>query len=210
MAQAQRQKLAFKDKDAAWKIANLDYYYDRCRPYNTYFASLYKAANGEMDISDYNYFTNPLGAAVANRPELQSYPAKIRNVPIIPDIFNKFIGEKRDRPFIKQVMVTNPDIVNKKRFEETQFLKQNLNQIYINTLEELGINTGQEAKPVAPLDQIMQQFSDNWSDSRAITGQEILNFISDNLDLPRSSLMDLNIGLLQVVFTQLKMLLVKM
>ena len=184
MAQAQRQKLAFKDKDAEWKIGNLDYYYDRCRPYNTYFASLYKAANGEMDISDYNYFTNPLGAAVANRPELQSYPAKIRNVPIIPDIFNKLIGEKRDRPFIKQVMVTNPDIINKKRFEEIQFLQQNLNQIYINTLEELGMDTGQEAKPVAPLDEIMKQFSDNWSDSRAITGQETLNYISDNLDLP--------------------------
>ncbi len=184
MVQAQRQRLLNAEKDIQWKINNIKYYYHRCKPLNLHFEALFKAANGEMDISEYNYFTNPFGNAVANRPELQSYPAKMRNVPIIPDIFNKLVGEMRDRPLVKQVTVTNGDMINKKRFEEVQFLKQNLEQIYINELESLGLETGRDAKPVEPLNKIMKEFSDNWSDSRIITGQKILNYISDNIDLP--------------------------
>lgn len=184
MALAQRQRIPASEKNADWKINNLKYFYERCRPYNAHFDALYRAAIGELDITEYSYFLNPWGNVVQDRPELQSYPAKMRNIPIIPEIFNKLIGEMRDRPLIKSVTVSNPDMMNKKRFEENEILKKHMQQVYINTLEELGYDTGEEAKPVEPIDSIMKRFSDNWVDSRVITGQEVLNFICDDLDIP--------------------------
>ncbi len=184
MALAQRQRIPASEKNADWKINNLKYFYERCRPYNAHFDALYRAAIGELDITEYSYFLNPWGNVVQDRPELQSYPAKMRNIPIIPEIFNKLVGEMRDRPLIKSVTVSNPDMMNKKRFEEAQLIKQHLQQVYINELEELGYDTGQEAKPVEPLNQIVERFNNSWIDSRVITGQEVLNFICDDLLIP--------------------------
>lgn len=184
MAEATRQKLLYKDKDDQWRRESVQYVYQRCMPDNLYFESLYKAANGEIDVTDYSYITNPYGQAVADRPQLQSYPAKLRNYPIIPEIIQLLIGEKRDRPVLASVIAVNPDTINRKKAEEVIALKGALKQIFVNTLNDLGMDTNLESKPVPPLDQFMSSFNDNWADQRSVVGQEVLNYLMEDLDIP--------------------------
>lgn len=184
MAEATRQKLLYKDKDDQWRKESVQYVYQRCMPNNLYFDSLYKAANGEIDVTDYSYVTNPYGNAVANRPELQSYPAKLKNYPIIPEIIQLLLGEKRDRPLLASVIAVNPDTINKKKSEEVIAMKSALKQIFINTLNDLGMDTNMETKPVPPLDQFMDSLNDSWADQRSVVGQEVLNYLIEDLDIP--------------------------
>lgn len=184
MALATRQKLLSSEKDNDWKKNTVEYIYERCRPNNEYLRSLYKAANGELDISDYNYIINPYGSAVNNRPELQNYPAKLRNYPIIPEIVQLLLGEKRDRPILASVIAINPDTINRKKAEEVIALKGVLQQIFINTLNELGMDTSLESKPTPPLDQFLESFNNSWADNRSIIGQQTLDYIIETLDIP--------------------------
>ena len=184
MAEATRQKLLYKDKDDQWRKESVQYVYQRCMPNNLYFDSLYKAANGEIDVTDYSYITNPYGNAVADRPQLQSYPAKLRNYPIIPEIIQLLLGEKRDRPLLASVIAVNPDTINRKKAEEALAMKNVLKQIFVNTLNDLGMDTGMETKPVPPLDQFMDSLNDNWADQRSVVGQEVLNYLIEDLDIP--------------------------
>lgn len=184
MAQAQRQKLPYKEKDKSWREGNVAYYRQRCFPNNLYFQSLYRAANGELEATEYQYMVNPFGNAVRNRPQLQSYPAKLRNYPIIPEIVNKLIGEKRDRPILSFVSITNADVMTKKKAEEARILKQFLEQTYINELNALGVDTGKESMPQDPIEEILHEFNVKYTDPRAIVGQEVLDYIMMDCDVP--------------------------
>lgn len=183
MATAQRQKLPLKEKTPEWGKANVEYYKNLCYPNNGYLQSLYKAANGELEFTDYGYMVNPFGNAVKNRPELQSYPAKLRNYPIIPAIIKDLIGEKRDRPILSYVTLLNSDVITRKKAEEVRLLKQSIQQTYINELNAAGIDTGQESVPQDPLDVLMQQFDAAYKDVRAILGQEVLDYILMDCDI---------------------------
>ena len=88
MAVPQRQKIPFSKKDHNWKCANVDYFAIKCLAPNDYMIKLYQAANGELDVSDYNYITNPYGKSASINAQLNSFPAKLRNYPIIPSIIN--------------------------------------------------------------------------------------------------------------------------
>jgi len=184
MAKATRQKLLYSKKDKDWRRESVAYYYQRCRPNNLLFQTLYKAANGEIDVTDYSYITNPYGNAVATRPELQSYPAKLRNYPIIPEIIQLLLGEKRDRPLLSSVIVVNPDTINRKKAEQVIAMKGALQQTFVNTLNALGMDTGLDTKPVPPLDEFMTSLDDSWADQRSVVGQEVLNYIIEDLDIP--------------------------
>jgi len=184
MAKATRQKLLYSKKNKDWRRESVAYYYQRCRPNNILFQTLYKAANGEIDTTDYSYITNPYGNAVATRPELQSYPAKLRNYPIIPEIIQLLLGEKRDRPLLSSVIAINPDTINRKKAEQVIAMKGALQQTFVNTLNALGMDTGLDTKPVPPLDEFMTSLDDNWADQRSVVGQEVLNYIIEDLDIP--------------------------
>ncbi len=181
---ATRQKLLFSEKNDKWKKDTVEYIYSKCRPNVNSFDHLYRAANGELDLADYAYLLKPYGDAIANRPQLQNYPAKMRNYPIIPSIFQLVLGEKRDTPLLAQVVATNPDSINKKKAEEALAIKNALQQTFINTANELGMDTGVDSKPIPPLDQITKMFNSSWSDQRSVAGQEALNYIIDELDIP--------------------------
>ncbi len=183
MATSQRQKLPLKEKTPEWGKANVEYYKNLCYPNNGYLQSLYKAANGELEFTDYGYMVNPFGDAVKNRPELKSYPAKLRNYPIIPAIIKDLIGEKRDRPILSFVTLLNSDVITRKKAEEIRTIKKAIQQTYINELNAAGIDTGQETVPQDPLDVLMQQFDAAYKDVRAIVGQETLDYILMDCDI---------------------------
>lgn len=184
MANRQRQKISNSKKDDVWKRANVDYYAENTRINNNYIRGLYAAAAGELNSFEYNYLTNPFGKATKDKPQLRNYPAQLRNYPLIPYLFNLLLGEKRKRPLIYTVLVRNSDSINKKKIAEIQLLKTSIEQLYINELNALGIDTGVENRPVHPLEKLMGDFSENWNDERAIEGQEILDYIVDEIDIP--------------------------
>ena len=183
-----RQRIPLKQKDADWKKANMLYWYNKCYPKNAYFETLFKAANGELEETDYSYMLNPFGDNIKGREHLKSYPAKLKNYPLIPSIVQLLIAEKRQTPIVALVGVTNPDSVNIKQQQEFLQIKQSLSQLYLNTLQEMGINIDDSGLPeqdVPELQEVMKGFGDNWKDFRAIVGQDILDFILDDCAVPQ-------------------------
>lgn len=170
------QKLPENKKDRAWQKANIDYWSQSCTYVNSYVDNLYKLANGELDELDYTMYTKPYGDHQGTTAR-QGFPAKLKNYPIIPAILNLLMGEKRDRPILYNVIVNNNDMVNKKRLDETLLLKNYAQQLYINELNELGFKTEEESRQLPELQEMLEDFHKNWSDSRSELGQEILEFI---------------------------------
>lgn len=142
----------------------------------------YRLASGEADTTEYHYLTNPLNTDNEN---LQNFPSKLQNYPIIPTILNLLMGEKTKRPRSVHAKVLNPDSVNKKKIEEGKTLSKILEQLYVNQLNEQGVDTGMPSKDVGDVDQNMKKFAKEWSDHRADMGQHALNIIDEDLDMPR-------------------------
>lgn len=177
---APNQKVLDSDKDKNWKEANVKYWASICLYSNSDIINLYKAANGELDEFEYNYLTNPFGLNLQNRPNLRNFPVKLKNYPIIPPIINLLMGEKRQRPIIRNVVVVNEDIQNKKTVEQEKLLKTYGEQMFINYLNELGIDTGVDSKPQPELEVLLKDFNKSWNDIRVILGEHALNYIVEN------------------------------
>lgn len=177
------QKLPDSKKDSSWRIDSVNHYAQICAFPNQYIWNLYKAANGDLDYLEYNYITNPYGKAVNNRPNLRNFPAKLRNYPIIPQLINLLMGEKRKRPIIANVKVNNNDVPTKKKEAEMEVLRKYAYQSYINELNALGVDTSQPSRELENLDVVMKEFDRTWNDQRAILGSRILDFIRDDCQL---------------------------
>ena len=184
VANAPKQRIASSKKDLEWKKQNMLYWYNKCYPRNAYMETLYKAANGELEQTDYSYMLNPYGDNVKNRENLKSYPAKLKNYPLIPSIIQLLMAEKRQTPLVSLVGVTNPDSLNLKKQQEFLQIRQYAQQLYINILNEMGIDTGQESQPVPELERVLKDFNDNWNDFRAKEGQDVLDFIMEDCKVP--------------------------
>ena len=73
-----KQKLHKNKKDEDWGHSSARWYRDACRnaidPIEC--LRLYRMANGDIDISEYSFVTNPLNT---DNPLLKGYPARMRN-----------------------------------------------------------------------------------------------------------------------------------
>lgn len=179
----QRISTAKKLKDKTWQRDTLLYWREACAnpaidPQKA--LTLYRAANGEMNEADYTYITNPLNT---NRPELQGYPAKIRNVPIIPPVILFLMGEKGDRPFDCTVVVRNSDLPSKISKKEQELVLQALQQEFINELIAQGSYNGKSEPPKSP-DQIKRE-ANSLGDEKAIMAQDWIDYCNDYCDIPR-------------------------
>lgn len=177
------QKIADSKKDSDWKIDCVDYFSQICAFSNQYIWNLYKAANGDLDYLEYNYITNPYGKAVNNRPNLRNFPAKLRNYPIIPQLLNLLMGEKRKRPIVANVKINNGDSYTKLKQAKVDLITKWAQQAYINELNKQGLETGEETKELPELEKALNELTKNWSDPRAIQGSKILDFIRDDVKL---------------------------
>jgi hypothetical protein len=142
--------------------------------------SYYEAYNGKLDESAYNYVTNPYNSeAWAKR----NFPAKLRNYNIIKPIIDLLIGEKARRPLSYQVVVRNADIETRFDMHRKEKFKVFLEQVFVNAANEKGINTGQPSEEMPAPEEYMEEVLTNYKDSRAITGQEVLNYLFDWLGM---------------------------
>jgi hypothetical protein len=141
----------------------------------------YEAYNGVLSEKDYNYVTNPYNSQAGKK---RNFPAKLRNYNIIKPVVDLLLGEKSQRPANFQVTVTNPDAVSRMEEEKQKAILGSLQQQFINELNAMGVDTGVESQEIQTPDAITKYMDTTWQDSRAIVGQQVLNYLRDNLDLP--------------------------
>jgi hypothetical protein len=140
----------------------------------------YEAYNGQMQETDYNYVTNPYNSQGHQK---RNFPAKLRNYNIIKPVVDLLLGEKTTRPNNFMVTVSNADAVTKKEEEQQKLILQNLQQQFINELNAQGVDTGQPTEEAKTPQQVMDYMTATYQDSRAIVGQQVLNYLRDDLDM---------------------------
>jgi hypothetical protein len=141
----------------------------------------YQYYNGILDEEDYSHVLKPYGE------KRENFPAELKNYNIIKPIVDVLIGEKTDRPFNYTVKVNNDDVANKKEEEKKKALKQNLMQQFLFELKEQGVDIGElgpKERPKPPKD-VKETVERDYRDTRAIRGQQSLNYMEDDLELER-------------------------
>jgi hypothetical protein len=179
-----KQKLKSTKKTKQWRKDNVEGFINQSSFMKNNKMDLlrfYEAYNGELNEKDYNYVTNPYNSQAGKK---RNFPARLRNYNIIKPVVDLLLGEKTQRPANFQVTVTNPDAVSRMEEEKGKAILQTLQQMFVNSLNEQGVQTGQASKEVETPEQVAKYVETSWQDSRAIVGQQVLNYLRDNLDLP--------------------------
>ena len=179
-----KQKLKSTKKTKQWRKDNVEGFINQSSFMKNNKMDLlrfYEAYNGELNEKDYNYVTNPYNSQAGKK---RNFPARLRNYNIIKPVVDLLMGEKSQRPANFQVTVTNPDAVSRMEEEKGKAIMKTLQQMFINALNEQGVDTGQQSQEVETPEQVAKYMETTWQDSRAIVGQQVLNYLRDNLDLP--------------------------
>ena len=172
-----RQKLPISKKTKAWKESCVEAYID-LSDQGTGYAShkdslkrLYDYYNGKIDEVDYKNVLKPYGKTRSN------FPSQMRNYPIIKPIIDLLLGEKSKRPLNFSVVVKNADSVSIKEEQKKEAIYKTLEQMFVNKLNEKGVETGLDTQDVQLPDHVAQQFDSSYVDNRAIKGQSAMNYI---------------------------------
>lgn len=173
-----RSKKLGKGKDAeSWRTSNVDYHGDNeGYKFNDNYQYLYKLAAGYLDESKYKYATDPHHT---NR----KYHSKLRNYDIISPIVQMLMGEKSKRKSDPIVIAINSDIVNVKEIQLKNLINEELDQLVINTLNEIT-DTGFISRDIVGQEELQTKV-DSIKDDKAITGQEALSYIFYEQDVKR-------------------------
>jgi len=140
----------------------------------------YEAYNGNLREADYNYVTNPYNSEAWSK---KNFPARLRNYNILKPIVDLLLGEKAKRPMAYQVVVRNADIESRFDQYRKKQLSDYLQQVFVNEANAAGIETGQETQEMPAPEEFMDEVLGNYRDSRAIIGQEVLNYLYDWLSM---------------------------
>ncbi len=179
-----KQKLKSIKKTKAWRTECVEGFINQSSFLQNSKSDLlryYECYNGEMAEADYNYVTNPYNSQAGKK---RNFPAKLRNYNIIKPVVDLLLGEKTTRPSNFQVTVTNGDAVSRMEEEKKKMTLQNLQQMFINQLNESGGGNGQPTEEAQTPEQVAKYMETSYQDSRAIVGQQVLNYLRDSLDLP--------------------------
>jgi hypothetical protein len=141
----------------------------------------YETYNGNLAEQDYNYVTNPYNSQAGKK---RNFPAKLRNYNIIKPVVDLLLGEKSNRPSNYQVTVTNPDAVSRMEEEKKKQVLSNLQQMFINELNAMGVDTGMMDEEAKTPEQVSKYMDTSYQDARAIVGQQVINYLRDYLDIP--------------------------
>lgn len=169
-------KLSKGKKGKEWRQACVDYYADIDIQYQTQgerYDQLYALGEGYINEDSYTYVTNPINI---NKSKGNKLPSKLRNYDIISPIVEMLMGEKIKRTLKPIVYAANSDITTVREQAERQMINQELNQVIINGLNDLGLDTGFESRDLATHEQILMTV-DSIKDDKAMTGQHSLNYI---------------------------------
>jgi len=172
-----RQKMPIRQKTKKWREACVEAYIDLSdqgtgyASHNDGLKRLYDYYNGVIDEGEYNHVLKPYGKSRTN------FPSQMRNYPIIKPIIDLLLGEKSKRPLNFSVVVKNADSVSIKEEEKKQAIYKGLEQMFVNKLNEKGVETGLDSQDVQLPDHIAKQFDASYVDNRALKGQSAMNYI---------------------------------
>ena len=147
---------------------------------NTLLQTYYEAYNGNLREADYNYVTNPYNSEAFSK---KNFPARLRNYNILKPVVDLLLGEKAKRPLAYQVVVRNADISSRYDVFRKKQIEEYMQQLIINEANAAGIDTGMPSEELPVPEEHMEQVLQNYRDSRAIIGQEVLNYLFDWLTM---------------------------
>lgn len=178
----QRTSIAEKEKESFYR-ATLDYYINLAETNNdkTVIQDLLNAANGILDEKVFKYVLTPYGDSYTNNLSTFRLPGEIRNVSLITPIIDKVMGEFVKLPHRYNVIVANPDVINKKTSELNKKVKEAVKKIYANKLIQNNIIEG-EPQQTDSVKDIANDHTTNWQDDRAIAGQNYMDFLKYDSD----------------------------
>lgn len=185
------QAVSRKQKNKKWQEESVDavisrsafaYVGPRDRNWRDIVAACYEYYNGVVADEDYHHVLRPYGKARKNMP------AKLRNYNILKPTVDVLIGEYAKRPDNWTVAVSNPDVNTVKEMEKKKVVTENLREHLIQELQNMGFDLGSQdpqAPPMLPED-IEAEFEREYTDARAIQGQNALQYCEYNLEIPRN------------------------
>lgn len=162
-------------KDYEWGKNTIRAYINRSYFSNVFnredIKKLYDYYNGHIDIEDYALVTSPFGK------KLEGNWSDVVNYPIIAPKVNLLLGEFAERPSNKEVYLTNDDVVNESLEEKNLIVLQTLEQLFVNTLNQNGVDTGIPSEEVPTPERLVEEQLSSYRDKRAILGQHALDYI---------------------------------
>ena len=177
-----RQKLPLRQKTKEWREQCVEAFINLSNngtsDRRSHLKSLYDYYNGVIEDSDYNYVLKPYGKTRKN------FPSKMRNYPIIKPIIDLLLGEKSKRPLNYTVTVQNADSISAKEQAKTQAIFQNLQQHFLQSVQNQGMDMGVDPEQEVQLPQhIAEMFENSYVDNRAVLGQQALNYIMQDQEV---------------------------
>ena len=179
-----RQKLPLRQKTKKWREQCVEAFIDLSNSGIGHanrkddIKILYDYYNGVIDEADYNYVLKPYGKSRKN------FPSEMRNYPIIKPIIDLLLGEKSKRPLNYTVTVQNADSISAKEQAKTQAIFQNLQQHFLQSVQNQGMDMGADPEQEIQLPQhIAEMFESSYVDNRAVLGQQALNYIMQDQEV---------------------------
>ena len=141
---------------------------------------LYDAYNNIIPEDYFHYVTNPLNSANQSH---RNFPARLRPYSIIRPNVDLLLGEYDKRPKGYSVITTDSEALNSLETELHQAILNNIQQIFVNSVNEQGGETGQPTEQVEPPQKIKEKFVSNYKDERAVWGQISLDQVDEELNI---------------------------
>ena len=178
-----RQKMPISKKNKEWRESCVEAFIDLSNQgtgYTTHKDSVkrvYDYYNGVIVEAEYRHVLKPYGKSRSN------FPSQMRNYPIIKPIIDLLLGEKSKRPFNFTVVVKNSDSISIKEEQKKEQIYRGLEQMFVNSMNERGVETGIDSKEVEMPQHIAEMFETSYVDQRAILGQNAMNYIMQDQEV---------------------------
>ena len=141
---------------------------------------LYDAYNNIIPEEYFHYVVNPLNSS---KKEHNAFPARIRPYSIIRPNVDLLLGEFDKRPKNYTVVTSDAEAANSMEDELYQVILQNVQQQFINAVNEAGVETGQPSQEAEPPPKVKDKFVSNYRDERAIWAQVSLEELDNELQV---------------------------
>lgn len=144
--------------------------------------SLFDAVEGFLNPQEYSKIQNPFNQD-ESKGGLPKYNAQLQNYNILKGVANLLMGEFGRRTHDYSVISIGPDDEVTYKDGLDVLIKGYYSQHVANELLKQGLNFGQQAKELEPLESYVEKFKAKFDEKRVISGQEALDYIKYNCDL---------------------------
>ena len=186
------QKLSYKQKMKVnqgetypnFIVNTVDYYINQVDTYNAEWKyelqQLARVREGKLeDESVYSYITNPF-----NETNPKNAPTRLRNYDILNPVLDLLIGERGEREVSYQVVSVNSDTINSAKEELAADMYNNLvDNLYYNIRSNIDPQFAENEEVPEDPSAYYEKIATNYDDTRAIIGQEAMDYLNYWLDL---------------------------